>query len=246
MVNICNYFKNIAFQKYFMSTKSISLFLVLLCVTIFSSHSQIITSKKEALKKGLYQKPADVKKEITTPKVEFSKIENPAEQLVIKENKPKETKSYKTITVKKAVINDQDDDDLLFTPAQNYLATQLINNAMQFVGVRYRTGGTSLSGMDCSGFVTAAFNIFDLKLPRTSIDMSHVGEKIDPLEAKKGDLIFFRTHGGVINHVGMVVEVINDEIKFLHASSSKGVMMSSTKENYYKRAFAQVNKVLKN
>ena len=44
----------------------------------------------------------------------------------------------------------------------------------------------------------------------------------------------------------MVVEVINDEIKFLHSSVSRGVMVSSTKESYYKRAFVQVNEVLKN
>lgn len=213
---------------------------------VFIGDAQIVTTKKEAVNKGIYQKPIEAAKDVVVEKrIEFAKAENHIDQIVAKEAKSKDNKLIKNVVAKKIVVNDNDDDDILFTPAQSYLATQLINNAMQFVGVRYRSGGTSLSGMDCSGFVTAAFNIFDLKLPRSSIDMSRVGEKINPLDAKKGDLIFFRTHGGAINHVGMVIDVINDEIKFLHSSSSKGVMESSTKESYYKRAFAQVNKVLK-
>lgn len=233
-----------------MISKSI-FYTILLCFSIvLVGKSQIITSKKEAVKKGVYQKPADVKKEIfVANKIEFAQAENPLDEFgfkEVKEIKTKEIKAVKALVSKKPPITDQEDDDILFTPAQNYLATQLINNAMQFVGVRYRSGGTSLSGMDCSGFVTAAFNIFDLKLPRSSIDMSRVGEKIDPADAKKGDLIFFKTHGGAINHVGMVIEVVNDEIKFLHSSLSKGVTVSSTNESYYKRAFVQVNKVLKN
>ncbi len=208
------------------------LFLFIICVNFATS--QIITTKKEAVNKGVYQKPIDIKK---------------IEDKIIDKNFPiiaiAKTKENKTVAKpKKAILNIQEDEDLILTPTQNYLATQLINNAMQFVGVRYRTGGTSVSGMDCSGFITAAFNIFDLKLPRTSNDMSHIGDKISKSEAQKGDLIFFRTHGGAINHVGMVIEVINDEVKFLHASVSRGVMVSSTKENYYKRTFAQINKVL--
>ena len=233
-----------------MNTKNI-FYTILLCFSIvFVGKSQIITSKKEAIKKGVYLKPIEVKKEVQIAnKIAFEIAENPLDEFglkEIKEVKPKENRVVKSAIAKKALINEQDDDDILFTPAQNYLATQLINNAMQFVGVRYRSGGTSLAGMDCSGFVTAAFNIFDLKLPRSSIDMSRVGDKIDPSDAKKGDLIFFKTHGGAINHVGMVIDVVNDEIKFLHSSLSKGVMISSTNESYYKRAFVQVNKVLKN
>ena len=215
--------------------------------TFFVAHAQIVTSKKSAIKKGIYEKPVEAAK-VSKPEniFSFAKAENHVGQIVSAESKPIDPKTVKKTAVKKTVIEDQEPDDILFTPENNYLATQLINNAMQFVGVRYRSGGTTISGMDCSGFVTAAFGIFDLKLPRSSIDMSKVGAKISPSDAKKGDLIFFRTHGGVINHVGMVVEVINDEIKFLHSSVSRGVMVSSTKESYYKRAFVQVNEVLKN
>jgi cell wall-associated NlpC family hydrolase len=68
---------------------------------------------------------------------------------------------------------------------------------------------------------------------------------LEPEEIQKGDLIFFRTLGSkVINHVGMVVEINDDEIKFVHASIKKGVIISSTKEDYYGKAFSHVNRIL--
>ena len=116
---------------------------------------------------------------------------------------------------------------------------------MNFLGVRYRGGGTTTAGMDCSGMVTAVFNLFDIKLPRSSHDMALIGEKVDTNDIKKGDLIFFRTNGRrVINHVGVDIEKIGDEIKFIHSSTSKGVVVSSTSEPYYKRTFAQVNRII--
>lgn len=227
-----------------LSKKTLFYLLPLLLLSNFIGYSQIITSKKEAVKKGVYQKPTEVKK---------SEIET-AKTVKITENTPKQkeavavktTKSTVTKPKKTVVINEKEDDDIVLSPTEDYLAMQLINNAMSFVGVKYRGGGTTIAGMDCSGMVTAIFNIFDLKLPRSSINMSKVGERKDIKDAQKGDLIFFKTRGrNVINHVGMVVEVLNDEVKFIHASSSNGVIVSSTKEAYYRKAFAQINKVLK-
>ena len=87
---------------------------------------------------------------------------------------------------------------------------------------------------------------FDIILPRTSNDMSRFGLKLNPMDARKGDLIFFKTNGRrVINHVGMIVEILDDEIKFIHSSTTNGVMISSTKEGYYKKNFAQVNRILR-
>lgn len=69
--------------------------------------------------------------------------------------------------------------------------------------------------------------------------------KVNTDEAQKGDLIFFKTNGRHhINHVGMVVEVVDGEIKFVHSSTHGGVMISSTKEPYYERTFSQVNRIL--
>jgi peptidoglycan endopeptidase LytE len=125
------------------------------------------------------------------------------------------------------------------------LADQLINTATENIGIRYRSGGTSKAGFDCSGLMISTFNNFDIKLPRSSIEQSRFGSKINTAEAQKGDLIFFKTNGRrQINHVGMVVEVVEGEIKFVHSSTHGGVMISSTKEPYYQRAFTQVNRVL--
>ena len=93
--------------------------------------------------------------------------------------------------------------------------------------------------------MVTTFKNIDMTLPRTSASMSHSGIKIDKSNAQKGDLIFFSTNGrGNINHVGMVTEVLEDEIKFIHSSVQAGVIISSTKENYYARRFVQVNRVL--
>jgi peptidoglycan endopeptidase LytE len=125
------------------------------------------------------------------------------------------------------------------------LLNQLVLNATENVGVRYRSGGTTRSGFDCSGLMVTTFGSFDIKLPRSSIEQSRVGVKIASEEAKKGDLIFFKTNGRrQINHVGMVIEANDGEIKFIHSSVHRGVIVSSTKEAYYERNFTQVNRVL--
>jgi cell wall-associated NlpC family hydrolase len=122
---------------------------------------------------------------------------------------------------------------------------QLISKASENIGTRYRSGGTTTEGFDCSGFMYYTFSNCDIKLPRSSVEMASYGSKIDVQNAQKGDLIFFKTRGSnQINHVGMVVEVLEDEIKFIHSATHGGVIISSTKESYYERNLVQVNRVL--
>lgn len=122
---------------------------------------------------------------------------------------------------------------------------QLISKASEHIGTRYRSGGTTTAGFDCSGLMCYTFSSYDIKLPRSSAEMASYGSKIDAQNAQKGDLIFFKTRGsGRINHVGMVVEVLDGEIKFIHSATHGGVIISSTKESYYERNLAQVNRVL--
>ena len=224
-----------------MSLKKMQLFaLTLVLLVTFSGYTQIVTSKKEALKKGIYQKPenkSDVVKQNSTTIAYTDTKTKP----IVKPTKASTTKS------RKSVINEKEESDLIIAPLGNYVGLQMINNAMGFLGVRYRGGGTTPAGMDCSGMVTAVFNIFEVKLPRSSNDMAKVGQKLDTKDVQIGDLIFFKTNGrSAINHVGMVVEVLDDEIKFIHSSTQSGVIISSTNEPYYKRTFAQINRVLDN
>lgn len=127
----------------------------------------------------------------------------------------------------------------------NDLIDQLISTASENIGVRYRTGGTTKDGFDCSGLMFSTFGAYDIQLPRTSFEQSQFGMKIDAENAQKGDLIFFKTNGrSQINHVGMVVEVCDGDIKFIHASVGGGVIISSIKEKYYSKRVTQINRVL--
>lgn len=132
------------------------------------------------------------------------------------------------------------------SPENMSKAEFLIAKASQHIGTRYRGGGTTSAGFDCSGLMFSTFKHIDMTLPRSSSSMAvGAGYKIDRSQAQKGDLIFFTTNGrGSINHVGMITEINGDEIKFIHSSVQAGVIISSTEEPYYKRRFVQINRVL--
>ncbi len=151
-------------------------------------------------------------------------------------------------TAEKAVVqnDEQGEKSSFIRPSSNIeLVDQLIKMASDNIGTRYRSGGTSKAGFDCSGLMCTTFGAFDIKLPRSSFEQASYGTKISTEEAQKGDLIFFKTNGrSQINHVGMVVEVNEGEIKFIHSSVQRGVIISSTKEKYYERNFTQINRVL--
>jgi len=150
------------------------------------------------------------------------------------------------IAVVPQIEKKQDSTTTHYPVANEELIDKLIVEASDKIGTRYRTGGTTPAGFDCSGLMYSTFGLFDIKLPRSSIEQAEVGEKVSDENAQKGDLIFFKTNGRKrINHVGMVIEVNDDEIKFIHSSTHSGVIISSTKEPYYKRNFAQVNRIIK-
>lgn len=196
--------------------------------------SSIITSKDDAIKKGVYKEPAVSK--TTTAKA------------------PKAQKQSSTLagiaqilqSKKGLKVNEQNDNDIFVdSDNPNYLISQLINTASDNLGVTYRGGGTTKAGFDCSGLLYSVFKKFDISLPRSSYQMAEVGKSIDLIEAKKGDLIFFINRGqNKINHVGMIVDIKGDDIKFIHSSTQSGVIISSLKESYYDRTFKQINRVI--
>jgi len=133
------------------------------------------------------------------------------------------------------------------TSRSNKLAEQIIESASKNLGAPYKYAGTTKSGFDCSGLVFTTFSQYDIKLPRSSADQAKVGIDLGKniSKAQKGDLIFFRTNNrSKINHVGIVTKTKDDEVEFIHSSTSKGVIISSTKESYYERTLAQINRIL--
>jgi lipoprotein Spr len=205
-------------------------------VTSCKTTSVIITSKSEAEKQGIYKNPE--KEVVAKPEKSKKKhIETKLEESTANVIPKKDLKS-------RLSTNENSEDFIVNTNDSSYLVEQLINAASDNLGARYRSGGSNPEGFDCSGLMYFTFSKFDIILPRSSNEMSNLGTVLNPNEIRKGDLIFFKTNGRkIINHVGMVVEVLEDEIKFIHSSSSNGVKISSTKDAYYKRTFAQVNRV---
>jgi lipoprotein Spr len=134
------------------------------------------------------------------------------------------------------------------TDRTKHLIAQLIHSASENLGIKYKSGGTTKAGFDCSGLIYSIFNSYNIQLPRSSFEQSKLGLIIDKERdnIKKGDLIFFKTNRkSQINHVGMVIEVSDEDVKFIHSSTSKGVIISSTKEPYYQNSFVQINRILR-
>ncbi len=124
--------------------------------------------------------------------------------------------------------------------------SNIVNNAKEYNGVRYRYGGTTSRGMDCSGLICTAFNSESIKLPRTSLAMSKEGSVIDLTNVQKGDLLFFQTNKNKkqVNHVGLVVESLPGLVEFIHSTSSKGVIISNLNQSYWSLAFYQARRIL--
>lgn len=125
-------------------------------------------------------------------------------------------------------------------------ADKIVANALQYRGIPYKFGGTTKRGMDCSGVVYVAYGSEDIQLPRVSRNMAKKGDKISLASIRKGDLVFFKTskNGKNINHVGLVVSNKKGVIRFIHSTSSKGVIISSLSEKYWRKSFVKATSIL--
>ncbi|KAE9540597.1 C40 family peptidase [Ursidibacter maritimus] len=116
-------------------------------------------------------------------------------------------------------------------------ANKVLSTYRQWAGTRYRLGGTTKAGIDCSAFVrTTMSNAFNIHLPRSTAEQRHAGKSISKSDLKPGDLVFFRKN----NHVGVYI----GGGKFVHASSSRGVITSSLSEKYWAKTYTQSRRVL--
>lgn len=114
----------------------------------------------------------------------------------------------------------------------------VIETARSFTGVPYRWGGTTRVGMDCSGLLCTSFQSIDVNLPRTSEEQSRFGAEIKTKDLREGDLVFFGPNRRNITHVGMVTEVnSSDDVRFIHASTSLGVIENNLYSDYYQKIF---------
>lgn len=117
---------------------------------------------------------------------------------------------------------------------------QLHSAHNEWEGTPYRLGGSGINGIDCSAFTQTVFrDFFGEELPRHTSDQLQVGEGVRRNSIRPGDLIFFRTGRGVL-HVGVAME--NGD--FLHASVSKGVMISNLSDAYWAGKYIGTRRVL--
>ncbi len=133
-----------------------------------------------------------------------------------------------------------------YTGKNSGVVGELLKDAQKYLGAPYKYAGNTSSGFDCSGLVTKVFDENSYKLPRRSEDQSTQGKEISIKDAKPGDLVFFATSGGSrVTHVGIVHDIGNGgEVKFIHSSTSKGVIISSLNEKYWNNAYLFARRVL--
>lgn len=106
----------------------------------------------------------------------------------------------------------------------------------EWYGTKYKYGGVTKAGVDCSGFCNVLYNkVYKKELPRSTKDIVKIVNKVSQPKLKEGDLVFFNISGKKNSHVGLYL--INDY--FVHASTSKGVIISNLTNPYYKKAFSK-------
>ncbi len=126
------------------------------------------------------------------------------------------------------------------TPPSRLNTSKLVHTARQYIGTPYRSGGTSSSGMDCSGFTLTVFRRYQVSLPRNSREQSTVGIPVKRWELAAGDLVFFDTdRNGSVNHVGIYV----GEHKIIHASPGNGVIVDSLLKDYFTRSYVTARRI---
>jgi cell wall-associated NlpC family hydrolase len=131
----------------------------------------------------------------------------------------------------------------------NKEVNKITEYAGKFTGVRYKAGGSTPKGFDCSGFTQYVFNKFNYRLPRTTGEQSKTGVAVNRKELRPGDLVFFRgtnKKSKAARHVGIVVEANGKgNFRFIHASTSRGVTVSSGTESYYKPRYLLARRIVR-
>jgi cell wall-associated NlpC family hydrolase len=115
----------------------------------------------------------------------------------------------------------------------------VIETARSYRGTPYKFGGTTRLGLDCSGLLNVSFNAAGIQIPRSSNEQAAWGDPIRPQDLQAGDLVFFGGAPGssTITHVGLITEVSEDGVQFIHSSTSLGVVENALESDYYLSRF---------
>lgn len=140
-------------------------------------------------------------------------------------------------------ISDKNDDSV------DELAAELLGYADSFRGVRYRSGGKTPKGFDCSGFTSYVFKEFGYNLSNSSASQYSDGHAVDKSEIQAGDLVFFTgraSKSSRIGHVGIAISAdpVTGVVTFIHASVSGGIKVDRTDAPYYAARFVGARRVL--
>lgn len=121
-------------------------------------------------------------------------------------------------------------------PKINKQVEEIIQFAKKFLGTPYHYAGSTPSGFDCSGFIYYVMGNFGMRLSRSSPGLAEFGKTVKLSELQPGDLMFFKgrsTRSSGVGHVAMVVEVKEGVIKFIHSSTSRGVIIDTFNNSGY-------------
>jgi cell wall-associated NlpC family hydrolase len=121
-------------------------------------------------------------------------------------------------------------------PKINKQVEEIIQFAKKFLGTPYHYAGSTPSGFDCSGFIYYVMGNFGMRLSRSSPGLAEFGKTVKLSELQPGDLMFFKgrsTRTAGVGHVAMVVEVKEGVIKFIHSSTSRGVIIDTFNNSGY-------------
>jgi D-gamma-glutamyl-meso-diaminopimelic acid endopeptidase CwlS/peptidoglycan endopeptidase LytF/peptidoglycan endopeptidase LytE len=144
--------------------------------------------------------------------------------------------TFKVVNSKRCSLNDNESSGKKTDVIDNLnIGQKIVDIAYKYQGVPYVWGGTTRSGMDCSGFSQHVFDKLGIDLPRTAAEQARLGKYVPKNKLKPGDLLFFRTYAPYISHVGIYI----GHGKFIQENSGAGmVTINSLNNEYFKRTYA--------
>ena len=118
--------------------------------------------------------------------------------------------------------------------------SSIVATAKKYIGVPYLWGGVTPGGFDCSGFVQYVYKLHGIQLPRTSSQQYQTGKSVSKANLQPGDLVFFATSFGSVNHLGIYI----GNNQFIHSGSSTGVTITSLSNSYWSARYVGAKRIL--